>query len=57
MTDKQIVAINNPCEKAEQCCNQRYRESVPNLCGQTARSCWPSRINSKPSESLTSRRN
>lgn len=26
MTDKQIIAINNPCEKAEQCANQRYRE-------------------------------
>lgn len=25
MTDQQIIAINNPCEKAEQCANQRYR--------------------------------
>ena len=26
MTDQQTIAILNPCEFAEQCCNQRYRE-------------------------------
>ena len=25
MKDQQIIAINNPCEFAEQCYNQRYR--------------------------------
>lgn len=26
MKDQQIIAIENPCELAEQCANQRYRE-------------------------------
>ncbi len=26
MTDQQIIAIENPCEQAEQCANQRYRK-------------------------------
>ncbi len=26
MTNNQIIAINNPCELAEQCANQRYRQ-------------------------------
>lgn len=25
MTDQQTIAINNPCEFAKQCANQRYR--------------------------------
>ena len=25
MTDQQTIAIENPCELAEQCANQRYR--------------------------------
>lgn len=30
MTDQQIIAINNPCEKAEQCSHRRYRELLRN---------------------------
>ena len=26
MTNQQIIAIGNPCELAEQCVDQRYRE-------------------------------
>lgn len=28
MTDQQIIAIENPCELAQQCANQRYRSII-----------------------------
>lgn len=37
MTSQQLAAINNPCELAEQCANQRYRTFTIN--GTLAVSC------------------